>query len=225
MRGRSFIFLGALVVLLKASCSKEGAEGQPCNQRTPVVEPFQSVIQPDSYLPAFPGSWWSYSDGRTITTSTDYELHAVLSSKWDTNHGLVGCCAERTLRLPVYDGYPLYRYTRMRYDATSVSDAVCAEVLLSESLGAEYFWGGSHYGRTKARTIAIDAQLIMASGATYSPCIVVKRVEGIAANYFDQTPRYTIEWFAKDIGLVRRVAHRPTNDSTVVDLVDYHIHH
>lgn len=83
--------------------------------------------------------------------------------------------------------------------------------------------GGSHYGRTKSRTILVGASVTLGSGATYSPCVVVKRVEGLNANYFDQSSWFTLEWYARDVGLVRRIKRLSTTDSVVVDLIAHYI--
>lgn len=219
-----YLILTALAATGMMGCLGKGDDERPaCNEEVQVLEPMFAVVEPSAYLPAFPGSWWVYSDESRVETESGYFLSTVLATSWDTNHGVVRCCEGKRLRLPVYAGYSLYGYTRIRPDASGTNGAVCSERLLSENLGDEYRWGGSHYGRTKSRTILVGASVTLGSGATYSPCVVVKRVEGLHANSFDQASRFTLEWYARDVGLVRRINRISTTDSVVVDLIAHYI--
>ena len=53
-------------------------------------------ITPEPYLPAYPGSYWDYSDGSRVR-ACDYELHRYREST--TSTGLTDECY-----VPVWDG-------------------------------------------------------------------------------------------------------------------------
>lgn len=93
----------------------------------------------------------------------------------------------------------------MRADAPSTWSGSCCERLLSENLGDVYYWGGDHYGRTRLRTMAVDTTITLSSGIAYTGVVMVKRVNGIAANYFNTTHTYTLTFYAPDVGLVKEV--------------------
>lgn len=206
---------------LCAGCRKS-SESIDCNERVVVPDANFSVPGPLSYLPAFPGSWWRYSDNSTKRVEDTRQVYPILSTSWDNNHGVVACCVEKNLVLPIYDGYGLYGYTRMRPDAGG-SNAACSEVLLSETVGEIFRWGGNHYGRTTMKTLAVGLSITLSDSSVYTPCVLMKRVEGIGSNYFDDWPSYTLEWYARGVGLVRICEHRSPNDSTIIELVDYRI--
>ncbi len=210
-----------LFLLLLAACSKDDVEGEGCNEPTALKHLPRSTVAPSKYLPAYPGSWWTYSDGSQISTGPAYEMRAVLSTNWDPNHGIDRCCPIAILRLPIYDGLPLYGYTLMRQDAPDTHGS-CCERLLSETLGDVYYWGGTHYGRTKLRTMAIDTTITLTSGTSYMHCIMVKGVGGIYANYFNNTGTYKLTFYAPDIGLVKEV-YIAGQDTTVRELTDHWI--
>lgn len=211
----------ALMAVAGAGCRKVN-ESPTCNERIAVVDDGFSAPEPLPYLPALPGSWWRYSDGSIKRAEATPQLYPVMSTSWDVNRGVVGCCVEKNLVLPIYDGYGLYRYTRMRPDASG-ANAACSEVLLSENINEVFFWGGDHYGRTKVKTIAVGQSVTLSDGSVYAPCVLMKRVEGIGSNYFDAWPSYTLEWYARGVGLVRTSKYRSPGDSTIVELVDYRI--
>ncbi|HEY0977630.1 MAG TPA: hypothetical protein VGE21_09180 [Flavobacteriales bacterium] len=218
----SGILSTALLLLLFPSCSKDTGEDVSCNEVTPALFPAMATVEPAPYLPAFPGSWWAYSDGSMITTGPGYVASPVLSTNWDPNHGVDRCCASGVARLPIYGGLPLYGYLRMRPDAPSTVDGSCCERLLSTTEGDVYHWGGIHYGRTELRTMRTDTTLVLASGATYTACIMVKCVQGIAANYFDIATTYDLTFYAPGVGLVKEVKHVGA-DTMVRELTDHWI--
>lgn len=60
-------------------------------------------IEPNEYLPAYPGSYWDYSDGSRVR-ATDYELHSYRLSTTSTEKS-------EECFVPVWDGKYLYKYS------------------------------------------------------------------------------------------------------------------
>ena len=215
-------WLGPLLLVgLLLGCYKDRDE-PGCNEPSPYLG-HQPMVLP--YLPATPGSWWHYSDGHVINTNSSFSLQPVLSTSWDPNRGVAYCCTEGTAYMCLYDGHPLYGYVSMHAEARGTSGETCNERLLSEDRGDSYSWGGSHYGRTLGRTIATDTAVTLSDGTTYSPCLIVKRVPGIASNYFDIAGDYTLEWYARDVGLVKSVRYAHHDLASERELTAYHIEH
>ena len=60
-------------------------------------------IAPEAYLPAYPGSYWDYTDG-TRVRATAYELHSYRPSTTSTDY-------TDECYVPVWDGHYLYKYS------------------------------------------------------------------------------------------------------------------
>lgn len=60
-------------------------------------------IAPEAYLPAYPGSYWDYTDG-TRVRATNYELHSYRPST--TSREYTDECY-----VPIWDGHYLYKYS------------------------------------------------------------------------------------------------------------------
>ena len=60
-------------------------------------------IAPEAYLPAYPGSFWDYTDGTRVRATT-YELHSYRPST--TSAGYTDECY-----VPIWDGHYLYKYS------------------------------------------------------------------------------------------------------------------
>lgn len=211
-----------IILLGTVACKKEQTDTLKCKETITLTHAPMSVAFPLDYLPARPGSWWTYSDGSTITTSATYIRSMIYDNGWDGNSGLTYCCPRTVLWLPTYNGAPLYGYTRMLGGSAGSYGGTCCQQLLSEKLGDVYRWGGNHYGRTTLKTMAVDTTLTLASGTAYADCIMVKRVEGIASNYFDQANTYYLTFYAPGVGMVKE-EFVSTSGAWVRELVDHWI--
>ncbi len=91
---------------------------------------------PKSYLPAYPGSYWEYSDGSKILTSDEFEIGEIFES--ESNYGqteLTTCTLIETPKFLVYQGKYLKNYT-VYYNPNSCY----SRVLLGENLGWYLYW-------------------------------------------------------------------------------------
>jgi len=87
--------LGLFIVFfgLLTSCTKEDA---------------LTIVYPKEYLPAYPGSWWVYSNGERVTVQPEYVAHSYqpsINSNDYTSEKLVPCI----------DGNYLYEYSITQY--------------------------------------------------------------------------------------------------------------
>jgi hypothetical protein len=210
-----------LIPLLAAAIAcKKKEEAPTCNEPSGINADHMSVVEPLPYLPAYPGSWWQYSDGSVITTGENYALGPILATQWDPNHGVKYCCIETIAYLPVYDGRPLHHYSRMKMDASNTRAEICCEQILSEDLGAIFRWGGSHYGRKLSKVVAVDTTVVLASGVSYSPCIVVAR--SLQFPYSLSALDKYYEVYARDVGLIKTWK-RLGPDTLISELSSYYI--
>jgi hypothetical protein len=206
-----------LLLLFFVACGQEKDEPN-CREFT-LHDGVGPLVLP--YLPALPGSWWAYSDGHTVNTSSTLSLQPIYATYWDIQSGSVHCCYDGAAYMPLYDGVPLYGYTLMQGDPHAGS--VCNEQQLAEKRGSKFYWGGSHYGRTCSKTIATDTAITLADGTTYAPCLVMKRAFGIAGPYIDVAQDCTLDYYARGVGLVRHEQYIHHELAVQWDLTAYHI--
>lgn len=184
---------------LMVGCKKE--IDTSCNKPSGFNVRYHEWMEPLPYLPAFPGSWWHYTDGSTITTGEEYVLSPILGTQWDPNHGSKYCCIETMAYMPIYDGRPLCQYSRMNIDASNSNNEICCEKLLSEQIGEIFHWGGSHYGRITSKIHAVDTTITLSNGTTHSPCIVV--IRDLTFPYSDPSVSEYYEVYARNVGLIK----------------------
>lgn len=191
-----------------------------CNEPSGIEVGHMELVEPLPFLPAYPGSWWQYSDGSTITTGDEYALAPILGSQWDPNHGLKYCCIEEVAYLPVYDGRPLYHYSRMKVNASQSLGEICCEKILSEQLGETFMWGGSHYGRSTSKVMSVDTTVVLTNGNSYSTCIVVARDLGFPGTNPSMSRYYEV--YARNVGLIKTWLWIG-QDTIIKELDSYHI--
>ena len=210
-----------LILSLTATVAcKKKEEAPTCNEPSGIHASHLALVEPLPYLPAYPGSWWQYSDGSTITAGENYALAPILATQWDPNHGLKYCCLETVAYLPIYNGRPLHQYSRMVLDASQGRGEVCCEKILSEQYGEMFYWGGSHYGRKLSKVIAVDTIVALTSGVSYSPCIVIAR--SLRFPYSTSALDQYYEVYARNVGLIK-TWERNGPDTVIKELESYSI--
>ena len=100
------------------------------------------ILYPKNYFPAFPASYWTYSNGETVKVDPEYYLHSYEDSI-DSNH------KTGEIYVPRIDGQYVYEYS-----ITQNSTRVPLKKLLSETEGTlwivEYWNGKPVYRKTLA---------------------------------------------------------------------------
>ncbi len=198
------ILLLLLISVLAFSCAKD--EEPP-------------FIYPKSYFPAFPGSYWIYTNGETKTVAPDYCLHSY-------QQGIVSPDFSDDAYVPRIGQQYVYEYS-----ITQNSTTYPLKKLLSEKFDDSWVvndWDGNEIKRKVVSvddTINIDQYPYINDSVTvYSPVIEV--IE-FSSNEGD-TLWFSKEYYAKNIGLIRRdinISHDSINAVVEFELVKCLINH
>ncbi len=194
------IILG--IMLLTSACEKD-------------AEP--KYVLPKDYLPAFPGSFWDYTNGERVITSQEYELHSYQKSINST---------EETPEqyVPVYGGNYLYEYSIIQQ-----SNKYPLKQLLAENVGGA--WEVNFINNTKILRQVIEKKdsVIIPFPPFTNPIdsvikdvvVVVEFLDSLGAKRWN-----TKEYYAKNIGLIKVEANNPFDTMPPVlikQIQNYHI--
>ncbi len=161
------------------------------------------TIKPLSYLPAYPGSYWIYSNGDTIKTSDSYELHTLYEKAWITSeeppyYPVEECVEKETAYFPIYDNKILKGYKQ--YSIVNSPTSYCETLLLlCESLGAGWTINYTTHDRSSMLITKKDTTIALPNNVVYNNVIVAEY------NYtINSSPIIKKEYYyAKDIGLIQ----------------------
>ena len=211
------LYLLAIVsAFLITSCKKDNTDPVDNTGTGSETEEFQT-IEPLSYFPAFPGSFWKYVDinGDTTMTSTALEYMEDYYTV-----GMQGFVSD-TFLVPFYQGDAIWRY-EAHTGPISNGGSYPFTLLVSDTLPVGSSWINSQWnGYTIRRRILEKDATVTISGQDYYPTIVVEE-------YWDSQPfpgvRINRRYFTKDIGIVREDTYNPSD--TLVNtkyLIEYDI--
>ena len=192
--------------LLVASCSPPEDDPPP----PPPAVSYDTVF-PQSYLPAFPGSYWKYTDMNgqvsSIGTGPDYIKDAYSES-------MSGFVSD-TCYVPVYVGIPLWGYN-LNAGPISHAGSITISALLSESTPIGHPWQiVGHAGNAISRKVIARDTSISFSGQTYYPTIVVEE-------FYSQGPpqpwRINRRFYTQNIGMVREETYTHTSYDSLTNV-------
>ncbi len=201
-------YLTILLILL-ISCKKEKQESY-------------KTIYPLPYLPVFPGSSWTYinMDGDTVsqTTSSEYQLNSYSS------YALYGSKTD-PVYVPFWNGEPVYGYSSPKETTTGAFEGYergLSQIgYLSETLGQGWGIGYSQYGGSSRIVSNIDTSITINS-ITFNHVITVNDWSYIMF----VNPRLTkINYYAKDVGLIKQDILKDTVMIQNLGIISYSIKH
>jgi len=220
------VFFLILLFACKKDKNKDNAPEQPVNTTSPASPKKIDTIQPQAYLPAFPGSWWKYVNekGETVTNTTGSDY--VKDSYTIPNMTTMKLGSSDTAFVPVYMGRKIWGNKEHQDTQWPYFPPVDFIPIVSDSLKAGDEWATLHensHQHLYSRIISKDTSIVIA-GKTYSPTIVLELSRrGDFPPYF----RYSLEYYTKNIGMVRKENMMwPKLDSitSYMNLADYYIH-
>ena len=176
------------------------------------------ILYPKEYFPAYPASYWTYSNGQTIKVDPGFHLHSYEDSI-DSNH------KTDEIYVPRIDGQYVYEY-----GITQNSTRAPLKILLSESNTSSAwivdYWNGKPVYR---KILAINNTVhildtIYNIDTTFTNVIsVIEYSEELSdTNWFSK------EYYAKYVGLIRKEINNyqdTLNPIISYDIVDYFINH
>jgi len=153
-----------------------------------------SIVYPKEYLPAYPGSWWLYSNGEQVTVQPEYVAHsyqASVNSPKYTDEKMVPCI----------NGNYLYEYSITQYSTTYP-----LKTLLQEKPGAAWkvseVNGEIIYRQTIAKLDSIRIYTpsfgIQTDSLYKDVLVVVEYSDTLTAKKWNLK-----EYYAKNVGLIR----------------------
>ena len=182
---KQVFYLLVFIITFFTSCTEEG--------HSPYVESIDTIF-PNSYLPAYPNSYWIYSNGDTSRTFSSYVLDTIEKPVYTGYFYNIDHCEfyERAF-YPVYDNNILRGYTLYFKECST------PEKLLDEELGKK--WENDRYKTyyISREVKAKDIQVTLPNTLKYENVIIIE--EEIYSDYVGFTTREY--YYAKNIGLIK----------------------
>jgi hypothetical protein len=116
-----------------------------CKKKEKTDPPTPGTIEPGSYFPVYPGSWWKYvvnnSDTINSQVSNDYVLNSFNNSYDQHTHS-------DGMYVPYLDGNPIYRYQKVAWIAPPFGNYYALWPILSETVGDQFerSWTDKRFG-------------------------------------------------------------------------------
>jgi hypothetical protein len=204
-----FIYFALFLLLICAGCQKE-------------IEP--PIIEPGSYYPVYPNSWWKYLINDSIvqrdTTSDDYIVHSYLIYDDPEKYS-------DPARVPFINGLPIYGYNFVESIGYPDNYYGLNKLwpILSEKIGDSFwsFWVDHRYSRpcelvtVQSTTFnGTDSLLLLVSGYT-------------TINIYDHYiyPEIRYRTFVKGVGCISDIVVDTVTSDTLSRkiLIDYYVNH
>lgn len=163
-------------------------------------------IEPNEYLPAYPGSYWDYSDG-TRVRATNYELHSYRLSTSSSKYS-------EECYVPIWDGKYLYKYSI--YQASPLYPM---KELLRAKGSAEWIVDESNGAKLKRSEAFIDSMYIrIPVDSTFKDSLFkeVYQITEYQENMDNTTHWNTREYYAKNVGLIKVEVNNPNDTLSAV---------
>ncbi len=211
---RTNLFFGFMVLLIGLiSCEKEKYD----------------IIKPLSYFPALPGSYWIYDNNDTLKVADHYEKYTFNAASYDA-----GEPDYQTVVLPklilngIFNSPDTYAYVR-EYSLSKSSRSHYRDPAFKEMLspiqGKGLIIGGAyHYHRISGRVVKTDTSIVV-NGVMYNNVIVTIHFDEACTNhgFSENECAWEREYFARDIGLIKREIKTDTIFKKDIELIEFEI--
>src|SRR3954469_8033225 len=150
---KQILIVGSILALFLTDCKKEKTQPEDTNEiPTPTVP---DTINPRSYYPIYPGSYWKYVVNDTDTVTSNASLTYLKNSyiefkRYETGSTKAITGPSDTVYVPFLDGQPVYGYGKVEHENEYYinGDFFTIWPILSEKVGDEFNRGStnSKYG-------------------------------------------------------------------------------
>ena len=220
------------ISLIAMSCKKDTIEPKPIENTSTTTPPCDTTfiydnvldtIHPSSYLMAYPGSWWEYSDGSLIE-ATGWNEVAVSTKTIQDNCVTINY---NNVILPVYNGYPVAN-TFYVFEVSASETRL--EPILDTTLGTfyqkQFYYGSGSMSSTHTHTFTLEEKLnsLTVNGIVYNDVLHVNYHYEIA-HHQGYGPDVIIDrYFAKNVGMIKEIRFEEINSSTdTINLINHFI--
>lgn len=179
-----------------------------CNQDDEIPYMF-----PKDYFPAYPESYWVYSDGSIVKVAPGYHKHRYYEELETT-------ITTDDVYVPEIDGHYVYEYS-----ITQDDNRIPLKQLLSESNGEDWqvgYWKNGEIRRQvidKDTTVTLSNPLTDSEQVAFDSCIIVIEYYKDSIDH----PWLSKEIYAPKVGLIREEIQRDSISLVLRELVEYYI--
>ncbi len=170
-------------------------------------DPEAEYVYPKDYLPAYPGSYWDYSNGERVMTSNEYVLHQYEISINSTEKS-------DEKYVPMYDNRYLYEYS-----ITQSSTVYPIKQLLDESVGKSWVVNEINKQKVMRKVVGKLNSITIPFPQVNNPVdSIIKNVLVVVEymDYLGEKKWHTKEYYAKNIGLVKVEINNPLDSKASV---------
>ena len=183
-----------------------------CNKnKNEIIE----TIEPGSYFPVYPGSYWKYvdSNGDTLIRETEPEYVEDI-------YYVGGVAEQGPYFVPIYEGKPIWGYYEHYKNPAHTYDYPGFVLILSDSL---YSWN-TYIWRTPAlmRKVVFKDSSINVQGNIYYPTLMVQ--EYIQPDMSPDTSWVYKRYYTEHVGLINE-QYLDYSGIYTIYLIDYHINY
>ncbi|MFN6378313.1 MAG: hypothetical protein ACK4WD_03500 [Flavobacteriales bacterium] len=216
MKNKSLLIV-AFALLNFLSCKKE-EEGEK--------------VTPSEYFPAYPGSYWKYSNNKTMSVLDGYETREFDLSSYSGEQNKVKLSLPMILLEGIYNGGDTYAFLNgnslSKSFVSSYRDPMF-KTLFSTNEGEVFGIGGAYLDHQwMGKTLVVDTTITIGS-VSYPNVIVTIQYEYSCSREYNQSPEScaTIkEYYGRGVGLLKRERRNPSLNSeyqTEFELLSYYI--
>lgn len=171
-------------------------------------------VFPKAYFPAYPESYWVYSDGSTVAVSPGYHEHSYYTTIENNERSEV-------VLVPKINEQFIYEYSITQND-----NRIPLKQLLSESNGEVWtvgYWQNTEIRReviAKDTTISLSTEIPETGEIQFDSCIIVKEY---IYDTINPDAWLVKEIYAPYVGMIKREIQRDGDSLVEKELVDYFI--
>lgn len=189
------------MILVGVSC-ENNEKGNPDS-------PIYDTIRPLDYFPAFPGSFWIYSNSDTLKVANNYEKYIYNSSEYDELPDYDTLVLPKLILNGIYNPNDtfafVYKYSLSKSSKSSYRD-YALKVILSETEGTRFYITSAWDGHCNTViTVKKDTSIIV-QGKQYDKVIMTMQYDDYWTNQGVSRNKcaYLKEYYAKGVGLIKR---------------------
>tara|TARA_B110000285_G_scaffold166826_1_gene186448 strand:+ start:252 stop:929 length:678 start_codon:yes stop_codon:yes gene_type:complete len=214
-----------LFFIILISCNKDDNQPNLETDPNPVIAEVVDTIFPSSFFPAYPGSYWNYSDGTNYTIDPSYSIKQYYDYNQWPNPNLPAPGGDFTnyyvpiLRINGGTDIGVYNYSTIPYSGSSTYEP---DVFYKESVNNWEVAG--HWSTTKSYVVLSRDTSIMINGNLMDSLTCVREFQSPGGGSSGAEIYGIYKFYAEDIGLVRKDWRDPSDSSILyMDLIDYYI--
>ena len=186
------------------SCKKECDSANP-----PVSATSTDTVYPDPYFPAYPGSWWTYSDSSSITIDANWFDHVIKADGNPDKHGCPTQIEHHHFVPKTNDDFVIYGgvIKKLSYNMTAAGvweyqDTGYEISLFPTPTDGSIFSEG--YGRSWRTFYESLDSVVTPAGTFYDILGFTEHVESYGSDHAWHDVSWDTIYYAKYVGIVRQ---------------------